>query len=176
MKKIFTCVLLLLLTATVGFKGCDENDSGVADWVVTLAKLPKVSAYDFSYHISDDRKAVEFRAVLKNLGYDDATGPFQIRMAVVATNVHVAPGQIPPQTITQENTITFPAGATISGHHGTPGAGAQVSTEPIVGGMPYDPNATYQIFYIIDETGDAFHGANSDVNWLNRTVILRRVS
>jgi hypothetical protein len=165
MRKIFTCIFAITLIATFGFDSCGEkNGPDVADWVIALAKLPKVSALSFSHHISDDRKGVEFRAVLKNLGYDDAKGPFQIRMAVVATNVHLAPGQIPAQTITQENTITFPTGSTITGHHGTPGAGGQVSTEPIVGGMPYDPEATYQIFYVVDEAGSAFSGANSDVN------------
>jgi hypothetical protein len=164
MNKIFACVLALALASTLGFNNCGKSGPDASDWVVAIAKLPKVSAYTFSHHVSDNRKAVEFRGVLKNLGYDDAKGPFQIRMSVVATNVHVAPGQIPPQTITQENTITFPAGSSISGHHGTPGAGAQVSTEPIVGGMPYDPEANYQIFFIVDETGTAFAGANSDVN------------
>jgi len=159
-KKIQSIFLALL--CAVGM-GCQTTSDGVIAAVTALANAPQIAPVTFKVTISTDRRYISFIPILRNFGFDDAKQAFDVRMSVTRTSPQ-APGLAPKSAVTQREGIIIPGSTVLTGHHGADVGGLEVQGPPMVGGMPYDPLAIYDVTIIVDEQRTAFGGANEAVS------------
>ena len=155
--------LVLLCAACAGSRTTSDE--------MIAANAPQVALVTFKVMISPDRRYISFIPILRNFGFDDAKQAFEVRMSVTRTSPQ-APGSAPKSAVTQREEIIIPGSTVLTGHHGADVGGLEVQGPPMVGGMPYDPLAIYDVTIIVDEQRTAFGGANEAVSTLTWTGVI----